>query len=135
MNEALRQRVRDRAGNRCEYCRLRQSHLPRERFHVEHITALKHQGADDLDNLCLACLRSNLCKGANLAGLDPDGHDEALVPLFHPRRDRWEDHFRYEGAAIIGLTAIGRTTVWVLGMNESRRLALRSVLLANGELD
>ena len=93
MTEATKQQVRDRASHRCEYCRLQQRHLPRERFHVEHITALKHRGDDDVGNLCLACLRCNLCKGSNLGGIDPDGHDQDLVPLFHPRRDRWDDHF------------------------------------------
>jgi hypothetical protein len=135
MTESVKQAVRDRAEQRCEYCRLRQEHLPRERFHIEHVTARKHQGSDEISNLCLACHRCNLCKGTNLSGIDPDGDGAEIVALFHPRRDRWSDHFCFGGASIIGITSVGRTTVWVLNMNEPGRLRLRSLLLANGELD
>jgi hypothetical protein len=37
------------------------------------------------------------------------------------------------GSRIEGLTAIGRTTAVVLGMNDARRLDLRAELLARGE--
>jgi hypothetical protein len=56
------------------------------------------------------------------------------VPLFHPRRDNWVEHFDFQGYWIVGLTPVGRATVHVLGMNEARRLELRAVLLARGEL-
>jgi len=67
---------------------------------------------DDLENLAWACHQCNLHKGTNLAGIDPDSNE--LVRLFHPRRDRWEDHFRKDGPLVVGLTAIGRTTAWLL---------------------
>ena len=54
--------------------------------------------------------------------------------LTHPRRDRWAEHFVFRGPRIEGLTAMGRTTVHVLGMNDARRLDLRADLLARGEL-
>jgi hypothetical protein len=76
-----------------------------------------------------------LNKGPNLSGIDPDGDGHALVPLFNPRRSNWHEHFRYEGANIVGLTPSGRTTVWVLGMNEARRIEIRRWLLAGDELD
>jgi len=56
------------------------------------------------------------------------------VALFHPRRDRWLEHFQFSGASIEGLTPTGRATVYVLAMNDDRRLDLRSELLARGEL-
>jgi hypothetical protein len=135
MTEALRQQVRERAGHRCEYCRLREAHSPQARFHIEHVTAKQHRGKDEPSNLCLACNRCNLHKGPNLAGIDPDGDGVALVPLFNPRRDRWMEHFRYEGAAIVGLSAVGRATVWVLNMNAEAQVMLRQALLERGELD
>jgi hypothetical protein len=46
--------------------------------------------------------------------------------LFHPRRQRWEDHFEWRGIYVIGKTAIGRTTIRVLNMNSEDQLALRS---------
>jgi 5-methylcytosine-specific restriction endonuclease McrA len=131
MDAAARNLVRQRADNRCEYCLLRQeySHLA---HHIEHIVAKQHGGSDDLGNLALACHRCNLCKGPNLTGLDRESG--RIVPLFHPRRDRWAEHFAWRGPRIEGLTAAGRATVLVLGMNDARRLDLRTELLARGEL-
>jgi hypothetical protein len=48
-----------------------------------------------------------------------------VVPLFHPRRDRWVDNFAFNGAEIVGLSASGRATVQVLAFNDARRLELR----------
>ena len=133
MDAELRRRVRLRARDRCEYCRLQQRHEPRSTFHVEHVIARQHRGADDEENLALACCWCNAFKGPNLASLDPDTGE--LTRLFHPRRDRWEDHFRREGAEIVGITGIGRTTVWLLQFNETENLKQRKVLLELGELD
>jgi hypothetical protein len=57
-----------------------------------------------------------------------------LVPLFHPRRDQWAEHFLFRGLSIMGITPIGRATVRVLAMNDPRRLELRSELLARNQL-
>jgi hypothetical protein len=38
----------------------------------------------------------NTRKGPNLSGLDPQTGE--LTRLFHPRQDRWQDHFRWEGS-------------------------------------
>jgi hypothetical protein len=100
--------------------------------HIEHIVAKQHGGADDIDNLALACHRCNLHKGPNLSGMDP--HTQILVRLFHPRRDRWSGHFAFEGALIVGISAIGRATVEVLAMNDTRRLELRREILRHGPL-
>ena len=94
---------------------------------IEHIVARQHGGSDDIENLALACHRCNLHKGPNLSGVDPmTGEVEVL---FHPRRDRWADHFTFSGAYVQGLTACGRTTVAVLALNDARRLELREELL------
>ena len=99
---------------------------------IEHIVARQHGGSDDVENLALACHRCNLHKGPNLSGIDPETGEVEV--LFHPRRDRWEDHFVYRGAYILGLTASGRTTVAVLALNDARRLGLRGELLGPGGL-
>ena len=132
MDAATREWVRTRAGDRCEYCHLRQGHMPSPAFHIEHIVARKHRGTDDRENLALACDQCNLHKGANLSGLDPDTGE--LTRLFHPRRDMWEEHFHFDGARIAGQTACGRTTAWVLQMNSDERVELRTILAALGEL-
>jgi 5-methylcytosine-specific restriction endonuclease McrA len=104
MDAATSQFVRQRAGYRCEYC-----HLPQEfsglRFHVEHIVARQHRGGDTTDNLALACPECNLHKGTNLNGVDPD--TGKVTPLFHPRRDNWEDHFTLVDGCIGGETPVG----------------------------
>lgn len=123
MDDALRELVRQRAGDRCEYCLLGQRDAEL-RHHIEHIVARKHDGLHEADNLALACHRCNLHKGSNLSGVDRMSGE--VVRLFHPRTDRWDEHFKFTGAHIEGLTAIGRATVQVLGMNTARRLELRA---------
>lgn len=133
MDEATRQEVRDRAANRCEYCRLKQQHFRLWRHQIEHVIPKKHHGSDDADNLALACVRCNLAKSSNLAGRDEETGE--IVPLFNPRVDEWHEHFAYSGPRIIGRTPVGRVSVDVLNMNEDERLRLRRILLSSGELD
>lgn len=129
LDAALRKMVRRRADNCCEYCLLPQSESELS-HHIEHIVAKQHGGSNSPDNLALACHRCNLHKGPNLSGLEPETGE--LVPLFHPRRDRWNEHFRFIGVRIEGLTSIGRATVQLLAMNDARRLQLRSEHRPNG---
>jgi 5-methylcytosine-specific restriction endonuclease McrA len=115
--------VRQRAEQSCEYCQRRQSDSPLIPLHIEHIIARKHGGGDGFDNLGLACAECNLHKGSNLSGVDPElGR---LVPLFHPRRGRWDEHFAWDGMHIVGLSAIGRATIRVLQLNSPARLRVR----------
>ncbi len=134
MDQVLRDRVRQRAGHRCEYCRLRQVHSPSPRHQIEHIVPLKHHGSDEEGNLALACAQCNLGKSSNLTGID--SVSGGIVPLFNPRTQIWDEHFTYEGAWILGLTPTGRATVDVLNINsDPDRVQLRIELLLNGELD
>jgi hypothetical protein len=51
-------------------------------------------GSDATTNLCLCCLRCNLKKGPNIASTDPEVESEyRIVALFHPRKQRWPEHF------------------------------------------
>lgn len=125
MDLATRLLVRTRAGNRCEYCRLPQDGCSLT-HHIEHIVPRQHGGGDSDSNLALACHRCNLRKGPNLTGIDPITGE--IVPLFDPRRDRWPDHFRHRGPAIEGVTAVGRATVKLLAMNDTRRVERRELL-------
>jgi hypothetical protein len=132
MEETLKRFVRNRAQARCEYCRLPENVSGLLPFHIEHIRARQHRGSDDPDNLCWACSRCNNLKGPNPSAFDP--LTDELVRLFNPRRDSWEQHFRWEAAVIVGITAEGRATIDLLQMNEERRLRLRIALLENDEL-
>lgn len=133
METGLRRSVRDRAGNRCEYCGLRQEHAPLALYTIDHIIPKKHGGSDDLLNLAFACYHCNIHKGPNLAGIDPDSGE--MVALFNPRRQVRPDHFVREGAFIVGRTPVGRTTVRVLVMNAPERVELREKLIENGEIE
>lgn len=128
MDDETRAFVRQRAGNRCEYCRIQQRYYPDVTFHVEHIIARQHYGPDDLENLALACHLCNRKKGPNLAGIAPD--TGALTRLSHPRLDSWEEHFRLDdNGQIVGRTAIGHATAYVLDMNSAIRRHIRREIL------
>jgi hypothetical protein len=51
-----------------------------------------------------------------------------VVRLFHPRQDRWDEHFQCRGVRIEGITATGRATIRLFAMNDIRRLELRAEL-------
>ena len=127
IDAATRRLVRERAGNRCEYCRLHQDHSPLATLQIEHVNPRKHGGTDDIENLALACIDCNLSKSSNIAGRDPQS--SGIIALFDPRRDVWADHFQLVGAYIVGATAIGRATIAVLNMNSDYQLELRATLL------
>ena len=55
--------------------------------------------------------------------------------MFHPRRDRWEDHFLWSADCLdlFGLTKIGRAMVSALHLNRKNVRNLRRVLMRDGE--
>ncbi|MFO1022751.1 MAG: HNH endonuclease signature motif containing protein [Planctomycetales bacterium] len=119
----MRQIVRNRAGDQCEYCQLTQEQSPLTSLQIEHILPLKHGGKTELDNLALACMACNLHKGSDIAGIDPQTNQ--LTPLFNPRTQNWSEHFVWSGVEIQGLTSTGRTTVTILKMNSEERIRIR----------
>ena len=62
-------------------------------------------------------------KGPNLSSIDSETGN--VVLLFHPRRDRWSEHFVQSGAEIVGLSPSGKATARLLRFNDSYRLELR----------
>lgn len=131
MDTRTRKRVRERAEDRCEYCRLPAS-ADEWPFHVDHIIARVHGGGGRLDNLCWSCTQCNLHKASNIVSIDPTTRNR--VDLFNPRVDKWHDHFTLEmDARIVGVTPAGRATVRLLDVNGSPQLELRRELLEHGE--
>jgi hypothetical protein len=100
---------------------------------IDHILAKQHRGATAVENLALACGRCNRHKGPNVAGVDPE--TKRLTPLFNPRQDKWNEHFRLADGMIVGLTPVGRVTVVVLAMNHPAAVAARESLALEGVLD
>jgi len=127
MDAALREHVRERAGNRCEYCRIHQDQDPFFTFPVDHTIARQHGGKTESDNLCLSCYRCNSHKGPNIASIDPDTKE--MVRLFHPRQDNWTEHFTWRRAPIVGHTPVGRATVALLAINHPDYVLLRESIL------
>ena len=105
MSAAIRRAVMERAEGYCEYCRIH-FEITVMKHHVEHIQARQHGGSDELDNLAFACHHCNEYKGPNLTGIDPETNK--LSRLFHPRRDRWDDHFEVQLGHVIGISVVGR---------------------------
>jgi hypothetical protein len=107
-----------------------QSYYPTVPFPIDHIIARQHGGGTRLGNLALSCLHDNLHMGPNIAGIDP--LTRKLTKLFNPRRHKWERHFRWDGPYLIGLTAVGRTTIVVLAMNDPDVIRDRRSLIEEG---
>jgi len=60
-------------------------------------------------------LRS-LKKGARFWLTDPETGEN--VEIFHPSQDNWDDHFRWEGSFVEGLTGTGKITIKALDLNR-----------------
>ncbi len=125
----LRRLVVMRAGRRCEYCGLSQD-SQEATFHIDHIVPRMAGGLSLADNLALACVSCSLRKEARRSAVDPNSHRS--VALFHPRRQRWSDHFRWVGPRVLGLTPTGRATVVALRMNRPLVLAIRAEEVLRG---
>lgn len=131
LSKDQRRLVRERANGCCEYCYLSvdSGTVP---FHIDHVIPIKHDGQDDDSNLCFACFNCNTYKGYDLTGFDPATGN--ITPLFNPRQQTWDDHFKLQSdMQVAGLTPVGRTTIRVLRMNLEERVESRRALAAIGE--
>ena len=128
MDAALRAFVRERAGRRCEYCRLHEDDDDFLAFHAEHVIPRQHGGQDDPAMLCWACAEWYRAKGPNVAGL----LGGELYPLFNPRQQSWHRHFRWDYTTLVGKTKTGIVTVQVLNINDPERVMVRESLLFEG---
>ncbi len=129
MEAALVRMIWIRATHRCEYCRIHQDYDDAT-FEIDHVIARKHEGQSVPSNLALSCLHCNSYKGSDIASRTSS--HRKLTPLFHPRRMKWEKHFRWDGPLIVGRTDIGRVTVRVLNINDPYRVELRRGLIEEG---
>lgn len=121
--------MRARANHRCEYCQAGEW-LVGQRFHVDHIIPRVLGGETSLGNLCLACPGCNGSKRDRTYATDLETGE--VVPLFHPRRDLWSEHFiwRDNGLRIGGLTSSGRATVEMLKMNRPLAISAGAVWIS-----
>jgi len=117
-------RVARRAENRCEYCRAPEI-VFNMKFQVDHIIPQSRGGSNTYDNLALSCPICNLFKSDFETGTDDAA--SRTTELFHPRTDKWLDHFEVDmqTAEVVGITATGRATVNRLQLNRTHQVSAR----------
>jgi hypothetical protein len=126
----IRDTVVERAANRCEYCQLSQAGQEAT-FHIDHIQPVIDGGPTQEENLALACVSCSLRKGA--LQLATDSITGQIARLFHPRLDEWNEHFRWEGEYLTGLTPTGRITEETLALNRPNIVEIRREQMLRGE--
>ena len=123
--------VAESAGYRCEYCLSPMQFNP-DQPSIEHIHPGSRGGSDAPSNLAFACQGCNNFKQVAIAAEDPATGVQA--PLFHPRTDRWADHFAWsdDQVSVIGRTPTGRATISRLQLNRPGLLNQRRLLMLSG---
>ncbi len=72
----------------------------------------------------------NSYKGTDIAGYPPGS--DAIVPLFNPRIDAWDDHFLWEASLLRGKTPVAAATIELLRINQTARVDHRQLLMTTG---
>ena len=111
------------------YCQTPQNLLPVQ-FEIDHIVP---SSSDQREDLCLSCPTCNRFKGSKVEAVDEVTGQ--VVRLFHPRQQRWDEHFVWsrDGLRIIGRTAIGRATATTLRLNHDWWMPCRADWVLRGD--
>lgn len=125
---AVRRLVRDRSGNRCEYC-LHPFRYASGPYVCEHIVPRARGAGNTPAELAWACSGCNSHKYDKTQARDPSTGRNVL--LFNPRRQRWGQHFSWSDdlLLILGRTPTGRATVEALCLNRPELVNLRRALV------
>lgn len=128
----LRREVIARARSLCEYCFSPVSHAVSS-FAIEHIIPVDKGGETSSHNLALSCQGCNSHKYIKTEANDP--LTKQTVPLFHPRRQNWPEHFarNRDFTLIVGLTPTGRVSILALQLNRLGVVNLRRLLYGAGK--
>ena len=127
-SSARRREVVERAGDRCEYCRLPQEGQVAT-FPIDHIAPKSAGGSNELENIALTCPHCNSHKWSAVESIDPE--TGLVARLFNPRIDAWDEHFQWPSpttGVLIGKSAIGRCTIQALEINATTMVRLRILL-------
>ena len=127
----LRQQIMGEARHQCGYC-LTSTQIIGHPMVIDHLIPEAKGGITVRENLWLACRRCNEFKGICTHALDPLSNKQ--TPLFNPRQQSWTVHFAWSerGTHIIGLTAVGRTTVIALQLNNPEIVGARGLWVQAG---
>lgn len=128
----IKKEVTKRAKHLCEYCKCPKAYAPGP-FDIEHIIPISKNGTSELRNLAYSCNGCNGLKYNKVEANDPISGE--LTPIFHPRNNKWSDHFTWsnDGLTIIGITIIGRATIELLRLNRTELVNIRRLLQLVGE--
>jgi len=126
---SVRRMVAKRAGNRCEYC-LSPESFSIDSFTIDHIIPSLTEDRDAPDNLAYSCHNCNNRKQDDIVALDPSTN--VPVPLYHPRHDKWPEHFVWSPdlLTLIPLSPTGRATISRLHLNRIGAVNIRRALIA-----
>ncbi len=132
LHKELKYLVSTRANYLCEYCKSPANYSPAP-FCMEHIIPQSKDGKTEQENLALSCFGCNNNKYNKTKGIDTTTGKS--VSLFNPRKQNWNEHFAWnqDTTKIIGLTSIGRATVYTLKLNRQRLQNFRRLLFDAGE--
>lgn len=89
-------------------------------------------GDGSSENLAGSCQGCNNHKYRSTEAPDPQIGE--MMPLFHPRRQLWRDHFAWslDLTRVVGITPTGRATVELLRLNRPGLVNMRRVLRREG---
>lgn len=136
MSKRVSQKLKDKLAKRaryyCEYCYASQK-FSSDPFCIEHIIPISKGGNSEQDNLALAYSGCNNHKYTHTEAIDPISG--ISVPLFHPRKDKWQNHFarNNDKTLILGISPIGRATIERLNLNRKGLQHQRRLLALAGE--
>jgi len=124
LSSKLRTQLIESDNQHCAYCHTREAIIGQV-MTVDHVIPESEGGQTEFKNVCFCCRRCNEFKGPKTKIQDPLTGD--FVSLYHPRYQRWDEHFAWDetGTLILGLTATGRATVTGLNMNDAVIVAAR----------
>jgi HNH endonuclease len=129
---SLREEVKLRANNCCEYCKSQDKYSPTA-FTIDHILPQSLDGTSDFENLAYACFLCNRLKTNKIKSFDIIS--EKWIPLYNPRTDVWENNFIWneDTTQILGTTIVGRCTVKELRLNRDKLIEYRNCLILFGK--
>ena len=117
VSTALRRLVDARADALCEYCLVHEDDTVFG-CEVDHIISEKHGGATEAENLAYACAFCNRAKGSDIGSIVQG--TGTYVRFFHPRIDRWAEHFTLDGVKRGCVFPIRSPSVFFAGRLQTR---------------
>lgn len=129
--DGLKSQIQQVDHQRCCYCLTTEANsgIP---MTFDHIQPRSKGGVTSFENVCLACRTCNEYKSDLIEAEDPLTSE--IISLLNPRTQKWSEHFAWslDATKVQGVTAIGRTTVAALRMNNPVVVAARYRWAING---